>query len=78
MVELSGNVIDETLYTTGEVDTNTETLTTTFEECEYKERMMDYYPPVIQAISEFRAIINSECPEFEVQGIERNNIMNDE
>lgn len=31
----------------------------------YRERMNSYYPQVIQAISEFQAIIDSEYPEFE-------------
>lgn len=32
----------------------------------YKERMLGYYPQIIQAILEFRGIINAEAPEFEV------------
>lgn len=31
----------------------------------YKERMNSYYPQVIQNISEFKAIINADYPEFE-------------
>lgn len=31
----------------------------------YRERMNSYYPQVIQAITEFQAIIDSEYPEFE-------------
>jgi hypothetical protein len=31
----------------------------------YQERMKGYYPPVIQTISEFQAIIDSEYPEIE-------------
>jgi hypothetical protein len=31
----------------------------------YRERMLGYYPQVIQAIMEFKAIIEAEYPEFE-------------
>lgn len=31
---------------------------------DYKERMIGYYPPVISAIREFQAIIDSESPEL--------------
>lgn len=30
----------------------------------YKERMLGYYPPVIQSIAEFQAIVDSEYPEI--------------
>lgn len=33
-------------------------------EVDYKERMINYYPPVIQDISDFKAIIDSEYPEL--------------
>lgn len=32
----------------------------------YKERMNSYYPQVIRNISEFKAIVNAEYPEFEM------------
>ena len=32
----------------------------------YQERMLGYYPQVIQAILEFRGIVDAEAPEFEV------------
>lgn len=32
----------------------------------YQERMFGYYPQVIQAILEFRGIVDAEAPEFEV------------
>lgn len=40
----------------------------------YQERMFNYYPPVIQAIKEFKQIVDAEYPEFEdltvgVQGV---------
>ena len=31
----------------------------------YKERMIGYYPPVLQAIKEFNVIVDGEYPEFE-------------
>ena len=43
----------------------------------YKTRMMDYYPEVVKAITEFRAIINSECPEFEALNINKNTTLDD-
>lgn len=43
----------------------------------YQERMLGYYPQVIQAILEFRAIIDGEYPEFDMleDGVER--VIND-
>lgn len=43
----------------------------------YRERMNSYYPQVIQAITEFQAIIDAEYPEFEglADGVE--NVIND-
>ena len=43
----------------------------------YRERMNNYYPQVVQAITEFQAIIDSEYPEFE--GLEKGveNVIND-
>lgn len=43
----------------------------------YKERMLGYYPPVIQTIYEFKAIVESEAPEFEALHNEVGNITND-
>lgn len=43
----------------------------------YKERMLGYYPPVIQTIYEFKAIVESEAPEFEELHNEVGNITND-
>ena len=42
-------------------------------EINYNERMLEYYPRVIQKILEFQAIIDSESPEFELasEGVER-------
>lgn len=31
----------------------------------YKDRMLDYYPPVIQSIKEYRVIVDTEYPEIE-------------
>ena len=31
----------------------------------YKDRMLGYYPPVVSAIKDIRAIVDSEYPEFE-------------
>ncbi len=43
----------------------------------YQERMNNYYPQVIQAITEFQAIINSEYPEFEDLFESKNKIIDD-
>ena len=43
----------------------------------YATRMNNYYPPLIQAIEEFRAIIDAEYPEFEMLGGKRTEVMND-
>ncbi len=45
-------------------------------EIDYKERMFNYYPPVIQDIREFKAIINSEYPEIESINIGKDNVLN--
>ena len=39
----------------------------------YRERMINYYPQVIQAITEFQAIIDSESPEIQSlsEGVQR-------
>lgn len=76
-VELNGNIIDETLYTTGTVDSETETLNSSFVPSIYKERMIGSYPKVIQDILEFKAIINAEYSEFEAQRIGRDHLIQD-
>lgn len=76
-VELSGNVIGETLITNGTFDSANETLLTTFEPCIYRTRMTEYYPKVISAITEFKAIIDAECPEIETLNIENQSTLND-
>ena len=43
----------------------------------YQERMNDYYPQVIQAITEFQAIINAEYPEFEDLAEGRDRVIDD-
>lgn len=43
----------------------------------YQERMINYYPQVIQAIAEFQAIINAEYPEFEDLADGRDRVIND-
>jgi hypothetical protein len=43
----------------------------------YRERMNNYYPQVIQAISEFKAIIDAEYPEFEDLSVARISVAND-
>lgn len=43
----------------------------------YQERMNSYYPQVIQAISEFKAIIGAEYPEFEDLAEARSRVVDD-
>lgn len=43
----------------------------------YQERMNNYYPQVIQAIEEFRGIVDSEYPEFEDLAIAKDRVIND-
>lgn len=43
----------------------------------YRERMNDYYPQVIQAITEFQAIIDGEYPEFEALSECRDRLISD-
>lgn len=43
----------------------------------YQMRMMGYYPQVIQAILEFRSIVDAEYPEFEMLGIARDRVIDD-
>lgn len=42
-------------------------------EVNYNERMINYYPQVIQAIKDFKAIVDSESPEIELlsEGVQR-------
>lgn len=42
----------------------------------YRERMNNYYPTVIQKITEFQAIINGEYPEFEELKVTQDNVLN--
>lgn len=42
----------------------------------YRERMNSYYPTVIQKITEFQAIIDSEYPEFEDLAVTQEQIIN--
>lgn len=74
-VELSGNVVGETLITTGAYDSLNETFSAKVVECMYKTRMMSYYPPVIAAIKEFQAIVSAECSEFETYSIGREDVL---
>ena len=43
----------------------------------YQERMLGYYPQVIQAIEEFKAIVDSEFPEVESLEEAREQVLND-
>lgn len=43
----------------------------------YRERMTNYYPQVIQAIEEFKSIIDSEYPEFEDLATARDRVIDD-
>lgn len=43
----------------------------------YQERMLGYYPQVIRAISEFKAIVNGEYPEIEDLAISQELVLND-
>lgn len=43
----------------------------------YRERMNSYYPQVIQAIVDFKAIIDAEYPEFEDLSVARSRITDD-
>jgi hypothetical protein len=42
----------------------------------YKERMLGYYPQVLQAILEFKAIVDGEYPEFEDLDIAKERVIN--
>lgn len=76
-IELSGTVIGETLRVEGLVNNNTETLSTSLIPDQYFERMNSYYPQVIGAIDEFKAIIKSEYPEFELLNNQEYSILDD-
>ena len=43
----------------------------------YQERMLGYYPQVIQAILEFKGIIDAEYPEFEDLALANEQMLND-
>lgn len=43
----------------------------------YTTRMTGYYPQVVGAITEFKAIVDSEAPEFDRLSVERTNALND-
>lgn len=43
----------------------------------YKERMLNYYPPVVRSIKEFQAIVDSESTEMEQLANARDAVMND-
>ena len=43
----------------------------------YEERMLGYYPAIIRAIKDFKAIINGEYPEFERLSVEKDNVLKD-
>lgn len=43
----------------------------------YKERMLEYYPPVVRSIKEFQAIVDSESSEMEQLAIARDSVLND-
>lgn len=42
---------------------------------DYKERMLDYYPPVIKSIGDFQAIIDSEYPEIDELHVSMNEVL---
>lgn len=43
----------------------------------YRERMLNYYPPVVSSIKEFQAIVGSESTEMEQLANARDSVMND-
>lgn len=43
----------------------------------YRERMMGYYPQAIQSITDFKAIVDSEAPEFEILADNRDLVLAD-
>ena len=43
----------------------------------YRERMNSYYPQVIRTIAEFKAIVDSEYPEFEDLSVAKDRVIND-
>lgn len=43
----------------------------------YQKRMLNYYPPVIQSVQEFRAIIDSESPEIKALADGGEAVLND-
>lgn len=43
----------------------------------YKERMLEYYPPVVRSIKEFQAIVDTESTEMEQFANARDDVLND-
>ena len=43
----------------------------------YRDRMIGYYPQVIQAIKEFQAIIDSESPEYDELSVAKDKLIED-
>lgn len=43
----------------------------------YRSRMTDYYPQILRAIDEFKAIIESEAPEIDAVSTGHTNVVND-
>lgn len=43
----------------------------------YRERMLGYYPQVIRDIKDFKAIVDSEAPEFEILADNRDIVLSD-
>lgn len=43
----------------------------------YRERMNNYYPQVIQAIEEFKAIVDTESPELEDLSVAKDRVIDD-
>lgn len=61
---LQGEVVGSVLHIYGTVSDNNLHISENPEVAVYKQRMLNYYPQVIQNILEFQAIISSECPEI--------------
>lgn len=76
-VQVIGTVVNETLIVDGVVDPNTGILIAKGVPSVYKTRMTNYYPQVLSAIAEFKAIIGAEYPEFEAFNGAKNTVMDD-
>lgn len=79
ILELNGSVTNETLSLNntiihGEI---AEIESCKFCNSVYGQRMINYYPPVISYIQEFRAIIESEYPEIEALHTNKDAALND-